>query len=384
MRITLLIAAGVLVAATASAQRHKLAKIDAETEEGKFLQAIGQETDDGRKLALMEAFASKWEKHEAAGWVFSQMQAAYVKAGAFDKAMVTGDKLIALDAGDMDAAYAALKAAEAKKDSAAVMKYAAATHSAAAKNAQAARKEDEAEDDHKRAVDYAKQVGVYSEYSLYAAALTEADAQRVLQLGDALEKLNPNSQYIPQAMSRYASAARTANALPKAVEYGERAFARRQFNEDLLLAMADYYLNLPAGKQDTNKVVAYSTKIVEFLPVKEKPQGMSDADWDKKKTGVLGLAHWMAGTSLSAQGKWAPADKNLRIALPLVQGNDQLVAGALFHLGLSNYQMGRGKSAQQMADATRFFEQCAAMKGPFQAKAKENLAVIKKQPGAAK
>jgi hypothetical protein len=316
--------------------------------------------------------------------VLSQMQASYVKAGAFDKAMEAGDKLIALDAGDMDAAYAALKAAEAKKDSVSVMKYAAATHAAASKAAQAAKRDDEAEEDHKRAVDYAKQVCTYSEYALYAAALTDVDAQRVLQLGDALEKLNPNSQYIPQAMSRYAWAARTANALPRAVEYGERAFARNQFDEDLLLAMADYYLNLPAGKQDTNKVALYSTKIVEFLPSKRKPEGMSDADWEKKKTGVMGLAHWMAGTSLSAQGKWAPADKNLRIALPLVQGNDQLVAGALFHLGLSNYQMGRGKNAQQVADATRFFEQCAAMKSPFQAKARENLAVIKKQPGAAK
>jgi hypothetical protein len=92
----------------------------------------------------------------------------------------------------------------------------------------------------------------------------------------------------------------------------------------------------------------------------------------------------MAGTALSTQGKFAPADKSLRAALPLVKSNDQLLAGALFHLGLSNYQMGKGKSAQQIKEARAFFEQCAALKSPFQAPAQKNLAVMRRETGAAR
>jgi hypothetical protein len=384
MKLTILILAGILASIPAVAQRHKLSAINAETDEGKMLQAIGQESDAARKLQLMEEFVGKWGNHEAAGWVWSQMQPAYLKAGNVDKAIAAGDKLLALDAADLEAAYANLKAAEGKKDADAVIKYAAATSAAAKKAAQEPKKEGQSDEDYKHAVDYAKQVDTYSEYALYATALSEQDPQKVMKLTEAIEQQNPNSQYIAQAMTRYAWAGRAANALPNAVAFGERAYARNQFNEDLLLAMSDYYLNQPAGKQDLNKVINYSTKIVETLPSKEKPQGMSDADWEKKKTTTLGLAHWMTGTSLSTQGKYAPADKNLRVALPLVKDNEHLLAGALFHLGLSNYQMGRGKNAQQMTDAVKFFEQCAAMKSPFQAKAKENLAVMRKQAGAAK
>src|SRR5260370_8830017 len=64
----------------------------------------------------MEQFGSQAPKHEAMGWVYEQMQTAYLKAGQPDKALEIGDKLIAMDADDLDAAHQNLKAAEAKKD----------------------------------------------------------------------------------------------------------------------------------------------------------------------------------------------------------------------------------------------------------------------------
>ena len=57
------------------------------------------------------------------------------------------------------------------------------------------------------------------------------------------------------------------------------------------------------------------------------------------------------------------------------------VADILFHLGLANYQMGKGKNAQQIAEAMKFMQQCAAMKSPFQAQAAKNVAVMRKETG---
>jgi hypothetical protein len=99
---------------------------------------------------------------------------------------------------------------------------------------------------------------------------------------------------------------------------------------------------------------------------------------------MIGVARWMAGTSYSSQSKYAQADKELRAALPLIKDNDQLMAGALFHLGLSNYQMGKGKSAQQIGEAAKFMQQCAAIKSPFQAQAQKNLGVMRRESGQAK
>jgi hypothetical protein len=145
--------------------------------------------------------------------------------------------------------------------------------------------------------------------------------------------------------------------------------------------MADYHINQPPAKRDNEKVILYSNKLVELMTSKPKPEGVSDADWEKRKNTMIGVGHWMAGTTYGSQSKFAQADKSLRAALPYIQGNDQLMAGALFHLGLANYQMGKGKNAQQMGEAMKFMQQCASIKGPFQAQAAKNVAVMRKETG---
>ena len=373
--IVLLLAAALL----ANAQRYKLGEINAETEEGKLLQSMGTESDPTRKTQIMEEFASKFGQHAAAGWVWSQLQSAYTKAGNFDKAVQAGEQLLALDPTDVQAAYGNLKAAEGKKDAAGVIKWATATSENARKAVGATKREDQTDEEYKYDMDFARQVDTYTEYSLYATLLGESNPQAVLQLAQTLEQRNANSQYVPQSMAKIAWAAREAKAMPEAVAFGERAFARNQFNEDLLLAMADHYMN--ASPKQPEKVLQYSSKLVEVVSTKPKPEGISDVDWEKKKNLMLGLGHWMAGTTYGAQNKHAQADKSLRSALPYIKDNEQLMAGALFHLGVANYQMGKGKSAAQMTEAVNFMKQCAALKSPFQAQAQKNLAVMRKETG---
>ena len=381
MKLTIAVVIVLTIGLPAGAQRHKLAAINAETPEGKLLQTIGHETDDAKKRTLLEQFVTEHGKHEAVGWALSQLQDSYAKAGNYDKAMQAGERLIAIDGLDIGAAYASLKAAEAKKDSDAVVKWSALTSDIARKAAAAPKEADQSDEEHKNAIEFANQVQTYSEYVLYAAAITEQDPQKVMALTEALEQRNPKSQYIAPAMSRYAWGARAANAAPKAVAFGERAFERGQYNEDLLLIMADHYLQ---GNKSPDKVVLYANKIVDVLGAKPAPEGMAAADWERKKNSTLGLAYWMAGTTLQSQGKNPQADKALRAALPLIKDNEQLLAPALFHLGLANYQLGKGASAQQLADALRFMQQCAAVKGPYQARAQQNVAAMKKQMGAAR
>ena len=132
-------------------------------------------------------------------------------------------------------------------------------------------------------------------------------------------------------------------------------------------------------KRDPDKVVAYSAKIVELMDTKPKPEGVGDADWAKKKQSLSGLAHFYSGSTLFNQKKYPAADKELRAAIPLVEGNDQLKAAVLFYAGLTNYSM------KNIPDALKFNQQCAAIKSPFQAKAAENVRVMKQQgAGAAK
>jgi tetratricopeptide (TPR) repeat protein len=341
------------------------------------LQAIGQETEPAKRIALMEDFTSKHGKHDSAAWIFSELQKEHAKAGAHAKVIEAGERLLALDPMDIEGAYANLKASEALKDSDAVLKWSAVTSDIARKTAAAPKAADQSEEDYKHAVDYAKQVDIYTEYSLAATASQEADPEKAMKLADELEKRNPDSQYIAMAMGRYSSAARQANALPRAVAYGERAFARGQFSEDMLLVMADQALQ----QKQADKAIHYSEKIIEVMQ-RPKPEGVPDADWARKKAVTTGLAYWMAGTTLNGQNKFSQADKMLRQALPLVKDNDQLYGTALFHLGLANYKMAQAsKNKAQIADAVTFSRQAAAAKGPLAAQAAKNLKVMQQEFG---
>lgn len=370
MKTWVLVLAAAVVMTPAVAQRHALT-INAETPEGQMLQQIGQQADQAKKLALMEQFAAQYPKHEAMAWVYSQMVPAYTKAGQYDKAMAAGAKLLALDPEDVETAHACLKAAEAKKDPDAVRTWAVKTSDIARKVAQSKKPEDEDEvEEWKRRVDFAKQVDTYTEYSLYAAALQTTDIGKKTELVETLEQRNPGSQYLPKIYGSYFVALRQAGEQDKAVAVAEKVLQKDQTNEDMLLAVADYYMR---KNSDPEKVITNSAKLIEIMGSKPKPEGVSAEDWEKKKTTILGLAHWMTGVTYSTQNKFSDADKELREALPLIKGNNQLLAGAYFHLGLANFKM------DKILDAIKFNEACTKIKSPFQAQAARNLRAIRSQ-----
>jgi tetratricopeptide (TPR) repeat protein len=359
MRTWALALALLIIAGSAAGQRHELT-IDTGTPEGQMLQQIGQEADEAKKLALMEQFATQYPKHEAMAWVYSQMVPAYTKANQHAKAIGAGEKLLALDPEDLRTAHAALKAAEAQKDPDAVKKWAIQTSEMARKMAQSPKPEDEDEaEDWQYDVDFAKQLETYT-----------TDPQKKIELIETLEQRNAKSEYLPQVQGQYFLALQQIGDADRAVAVAEKILEKDQTNEDMLLVVADY--NFQRNKE-LEKVLSYSVKLVELMGSKPKPEAVSEADWEKKKTVILGLAHRMTGVTYSNQKKFKQADQTLRQALPLIKGDDQLTAQVLFHLGLANYRL------KKIVDAVKFNRQCVKIKSPFQIQARRNLRAIQSQ-----
>ncbi len=201
------------------------------------------------------------------------------------------------------------------------------------------------------------------------------DPRKRIDLADALSARNPKSQYLPALAELRFNAYRQLGDNAKALAAAEKTLETNQSSEDMLAYVANQYVE---KKRDPDKVVAYSAKIVELMNTKPKPEGASDEDWAKKKKAMSGLAHYMSGITLFDQKKLSAADKELRAALPLVEGNDQLKAATLFYAGWANYQL------KNIPDALKFNQQCAAIRSPFQAKAAENAKVMRQQGAPAK
>jgi hypothetical protein len=354
----------------AAGQRHRVEEINAEKPDGKLLQAIMQENDAAKRTALLEQFTTEFGQSKDLPWALEQLQQAYVKANDADKIIAAGDRLLAADPDDAEAAMQCLKAAEAKKDAALIKKYAMGTSTAARKIVAAPQPKEAAEvTAWKAAQDYAKQVEAYADYAMYRAALESRDPKMTIDLAEGLKKQSPSSEYVGKLNQPVFIAYRQADPA-KAVAFAEQVLATDQSNEDMLLVMADSYAQ---QNKEPAKIHAYSAKIVEIMAAKPKPEGMSDADWNNRKTLVTGLAHYMSGKLYYVEKNYGKADTELRAALPMAESNANMKPEVLFFLGFANYQL------KKPQDAANFYKACAAIKSQFQASAQKSLLGIKNE-----
>jgi len=188
------------------------------------------------------------------------------------------------------------------------------------------------------------------------------------ELLKTLDQRAPESTYLAQAINVYFLALGQSGDVPGAVAVAEKAIAKGQGTEEMLAAAGDFYLR---QNKEPEKVLDYSSKLIALAGSKPKPDGVSDADWEKRKNAFLGLGQWMTGALYSSQGKNVEADKVLRAALPLLEGDEQTKAGALYNLGLANHRL------KKAAEAIKFYELCVAIQSPYQSLAATNLKGLK-------
>jgi len=189
---------------------------------------------------------------------------------------------------------------------------------------------------------------------------------------DELFKRNPDSQYLPQALTIYLNSYRAIGDNKNAVLYAERILKSDQNNEDALLIATESYAH---SGSSPDKVLAYSTRLIDLMRTKSKPAIARQEDWDKKKSFYTGSAYWMIGNVHINQNRFVQADSALRAALPFLRQNEQSAASILFYLGWANYKM------ENFADAVRFYKQCMAFRSQFQEQAAKNLNVIRTEQG---
>jgi tetratricopeptide (TPR) repeat protein len=344
-----------------------------------MLHSIGQEQDAAQRTALLERFVAQHGGHESAAWALEQLVAAYAGAGNGTKAAEYGEKLLEKDPGDLVSAVTVLKAFEGSSEAAAVTQWSEVTSKLAREQLAKPKPADADEaQEWETARDYAKQVDAYADYALLNQAMKAADPKTALDLASELERRSPESPYVAQAQNAAFVAMRKAGREAEAAALAERLLVKDSNNEELLLVAADSAMK---SKQN-DKVIEYSTRLVDVMGAKEKPEQMSDEDWHKRRNTLLGVGNWMAGVTYAAQNKYAPADRALRDALPLLT-DEQMKAAALFHLGVANFRLGETTGSKpRIKDALTYSQQCAAIKSPYTAGAQKNVNAIRTKYGA--
>lgn len=375
--------AATMLAASLTFGQRKAPAINAETPHGALMQQIGQENDTAKKAALLEELVAKFGadpklKNEML-WAYPIKLDLHVKSQEWDKAIDAGTKALVLDDSYVEVAVATLKAAEGKKDYPLVKSWAQKTSAMARKSVATPKLPEEEDEAAKTRIDYARQVAQYADYALFNAALQSGQPAVVIEMAETLKAQNPSSEYWPQLAPQYVFALNSTGQTAKAVSEAEEVLLKDSNNTDLLLLASNHYYGLKPP--NLAKSIQHSGKAVTAWDAAQKPANVADADWAKRKNDSLSFALWLNGMALAQQNKLNEADPPLRRALPMLT-NDQLKAPATFYLGMANFKAGEpagpGKppNRAKLTDAFRFFQQCAAIKGPYQQQAANNLKAL--------
>ncbi len=283
-------------------------------------------------------------------------------------------------ADELNDTYAELKAAEAKKDPEAVMKLSGEVSKLArAEEALPKPTEAAAVDAWKQRQEYGKQVDLFSEYALSTTAIAAGDSGKTIALVDQLIHQNPKSQYLGSCAHVYLEA--LAKDRPKGRLDGAKAIlVASPTNEDSLYAMAVGLQSSPATAEQAG---SYALRLVNAMKTKAKPEGVSEADWERNKNYFLGQGYYIAGATACVRSVWTDCDKHLRESLPYLGKEYSVLGPAYFYLGLSNYQLGKLTSDRsKMMEGQKFSEQSAAIAGPMQTQAARNVQAIKQELAA--
>ncbi|MDR3717848.1 MAG: hypothetical protein P4K98_03545 [Bryobacteraceae bacterium] len=277
-------------------------------------------------------------------------------------AAILGAGLLPAAPFDIETSFGDLKGAVEKKDAATVKKLAvelsAETRQAAAEAAPADASEKEA---WQSRINRAKEVGLYTEYALYATAV-QAEPAVMADLLAELEQQNPKSKYLEDAYGPYFVALTKSGSASKVNGVAEKALGNWPGNPDLLLVLAD---SAYQGKK-YDRAATLGNRLIAAAGKKSKP-------------GLLGHAYFITGMSYYLENNFINADRTLRAGLPSLKGSDETTqATALYGLCVSDYQQGRQSlNKALMLEGANFCEQASKLKSPVAQQAWSNAHMIR-------
>jgi tetratricopeptide (TPR) repeat protein len=296
-------------------------------------------------------------------------------------ALLLSAEPVKTDPGDLESAFKNLEQAESTKDVAEIKRLSVLSARLAREIIASPAPEggDEKETWTKR-VAWARDIELHTEYALYATALTAQPAEAA-DLFATLEQHNPKSKYLEEIYGSYFVALTRTGAAARIPAIAEKALVNFPNNEDILLLLSDTAMN----QKQSDRALNYAQKLLAVLAQHPKPEGMAAADWERKRSTAMTRAHWIAGLMYSEKNNFFAADRDLRAALPAIQGNQAMLAPTLFYLGVANYQLGKTYMRKpQVLEAAKFSEQAAAIPGPLSQQAWRNAQVMKTEAGRMK
>jgi tetratricopeptide (TPR) repeat protein len=369
IRITIvLFLAGLLAAVPLRGQLGKAVIIAAGSEVDHQLNDINAATDPAAKLKLIDAFSAAHPESDLQILADEQYVNYYLNAKQYDKAFEYGDKLFALDPDNFSNAVNMVRAANEKGDTdrlfAAGEKASGILQRFKAQPPPAGTNPEAWKADQQQKLESVKDNRDYIEQSLMNAAYQQKDAAKKALLLVRFANLYPDSPNAGLALGAATVTYQQAQNRPKMLETANSALAKDPDNVGILLLLADDYSE--KGEQ-LDKAEAYAKKAATLCDTAKKPEGVSDADWQKQVNLQKGLAFSALG-QIDLQKKLNPAAvDSLTKAAPLLKSNAAVYARNQYRLGFAYLNL------KNTAGAKQAFTDAASVDSPYKGPAQDKL-----------
>ncbi|HZW92144.1 MAG TPA: hypothetical protein VFF64_04150 [Candidatus Eremiobacteraceae bacterium] len=357
------------LAARVNAQIDKIV-IPAGTPEDHDLQAISNEQDSAKKLAMYQDFVQKYSSNPAAlaygDWQIAQT---YQASGDLSKALEYGDKALASVPRNLDILVSQASIAQQAKDNAKLISYAAKGGAVCASIAKQPKPEGVGADDFARQVDEEKNAAKNScdflESSGFNVIASENDAKSRMADIEAYSAAFPDSKFQDQVSSyaMYTLGPGQLNDQARLFAYGEKTLAANPNSLPALLLLAGAYVDDPKPGS-LAQAVTYSQKAI-VVSKADQP------DADKSRKLSAGAAHSILGYAYIKQDKTAAAIPELKSATALLKGqDDQQYSIALYRLGFAYAKLSK------VSEAREVLTEAVKIPGPVQAMSQDLLTKV--------
>jgi tetratricopeptide (TPR) repeat protein len=344
--------------------------IPAGTPEDRELQAISNEQDAAKKLAMYQDFVQKYSSNPAAvaygDWQISQ---AYQTTGDLNKALEYGDKALAGSPHNLDILVSQASLAQQAKSNAKLEDYAVRGGEVCHSIDKEPKPEGMSDASFKQQVaddkSAAKNSCDFLESAGFNVIASENDAK--LRMAD-IEKYTaafPDSRFQDQVSSyaMYTLGAGQLNDQARLFAYGEKTLVANPNSLPALLLLAEAYVD-DAKPGSVAKAIAYSQKAITVAN--------ADApDADKSRKLSAGVAHSIVGYADIKEDKMLAAIPELKTATELLKGqDDQQYSVALYRLGFAYAKLNKATEAHDV------LTEAVKIPGPMQAMSQDLLTKV--------
>jgi len=342
--------------------------IPAGTPEDQALNAINNEQDAQKRLAMYQEFQEKFASNLVAvayaNWQLSQY---YQTAGDLQKASEYGDKAAAGAPHNVDILVSEVTIAQALKDNAKTFKYAIQGGEAFDSIEKQSKPADLSDEQFASSIASSKEEnqGSYDffESAAFNSIALESDAKTRMDYIERFTPVFPKSKFDEQVASYAMLSLSQLKDDKRLNSYAEKALAANADNIPALLLLANAYVDgsEPGGSA---KALTYAQRAIVAAKA-------DDPAADKSKKISAGVAHSIAGRAYAKQEKTNLSITELKSATTLLKGqDDQQFAIAGYYLGWNYAKLSR------LTEARSVLTDVAAIPGPVQATAKDLLTKV--------